>query len=262
MWCRGVGQPFLRHLSLRPNGSPCNPLGPWSGECVITQRVDSLGRARAARAKGQRKAERATCMDCGWRVQAGSAATAVSHAPAWGPDCERTKAGSAETRVRGSKGCEFAMHVTASHAASRLSLCPASGAGGLPQRCPAKRGTCASLRFGARRVLLLRFAGWGPISQQTCAGFSKLRQPLVQDGKRIGPTLSVLQTAVLVREPRRRPVLGLPPPRSVANVFPTASSCMRAHGATSGGGTVRRAWLARGAAQSERSSHVQSREAG
>ena len=43
---------------------------------------------------------------------------------------------------------------------SRLSLCPASGAGGLHQRCPATRGMCASLRLGANRVLQLHLAGW------------------------------------------------------------------------------------------------------
>ena len=42
-------------------------------------------------------------------------------------------------------------------------------------------------------------------------------------------------------------------------MFQTASSCMRAYGATSGGGMVRRAWLARGAAQSARSNHAHCR---
>ena len=77
---------------------------------------------------------------------------------------KRPATGSAETRARastcGSKGCQFATRVTASHAANRLSLCPASRAGGLLPRCPAMWGMCASLRFGARRALRLHIANW------------------------------------------------------------------------------------------------------
>ena len=136
----------------------------------------------------------------------------------------RPGTGSAETRARGSKGCEFATHVTASHAASRLSLCPAFGLAGSFSDVPPSgaRVPAFGLQQGACFGCAVQAGGSiAPISQQTCAGLSKLRQPLAQDGKRIGPTRPVrswrcpLQTAVLVPQAqlraRRRPVLGLPP---------------------------------------------------
>ena len=99
--------------------------------------------------------------------------------------------------------------MNASHAASRLiSLCPASGAGGLLRRCPAMRGMCASLRFGARRALRLHIANWAatPISQETCAGLGGActRPAAHRPNLPSKPVAqSVQQTAILV--PQARP---------------------------------------------------------
>ena len=105
-----------------------------------------------------------------------------------------------------------------------------------------------------------------PISQKTCAGRSQYRETPAQDRQRVGPTGPVSCWRSPYLNPQARPAARRPPahgPLLAAGLRQEARPVCskpqhRACGRMSGGGIVRRAWLARGAAQSARSSHAHS----